>query len=174
MDRDGGSQERVATAVRNAAGFDWHPQTRELLFAGMERDGMGNDAPDDVLAAISPSGPAPDFHWPACHWQVPVRALLGFAFASVPPAELCCCYGMRCSAIALPSKITRAACRQGSGPAELREPGPGQAIADINITLESRGAAIQSLSIEQQSTQAASCSGAQPQAPPAAGWWVWC
>lgn len=43
MDRDGTNRQRVARNVRNAAGYTWHPSTGELLFAGMERDGMGNN-----------------------------------------------------------------------------------------------------------------------------------
>lgn len=43
MDRDGSNRQRVAQNVRNAAGYTWHPGTGELLFTGMERDGMGGE-----------------------------------------------------------------------------------------------------------------------------------
>lgn len=52
--------------IRNAAGLAFHPASGDLLFAGMERDLMGNDRPDDILAALP--GPGLDLQWPYCHW----------------------------------------------------------------------------------------------------------
>jgi glucose/arabinose dehydrogenase len=57
----------VCAGIRNAAGFGWHPAGR-LLFSGMERDHMGNDRPDDILAAADAVQPGVDFNWPYCHW----------------------------------------------------------------------------------------------------------
>jgi glucose/arabinose dehydrogenase len=125
MDKDGSNRQRVVRNVRNAAGYTWLPSTGELLFTGMERDGMGNEAPDDVLAAIQiddaafSSGSITNMQWPVCHWQ-------------------------------------------GSGPAALREPGPGQAISDTNVTWGSEGGINRTLSAEQQAAQAANCSASAP------------
>lgn len=55
--------------IRNAAGFDFHPGTGDLLFVGMERDNMPpdhNNSPDDVLVAVPQAGT--DYGWPYCHW----------------------------------------------------------------------------------------------------------
>lgn len=56
----------AAAGIRNAAGFDW-VQGR-LMFAGMERDRMGNDLPDDILGLADPATPGVDYGWPYCHW----------------------------------------------------------------------------------------------------------
>ncbi len=55
--------------------------------------------------------------------------------------------------------LTHCFCRQGSGPAALREPGPGQAISDTNVTWGSEGDINRTLTAEQQAAQAANCSG---------------
>lgn len=62
----------LCAGIRNAAGWDWHPGTGALLWAGMERDEMGNDLPDDILAASYPDQPAVNWAWPYCHWCVDV------------------------------------------------------------------------------------------------------
>ena len=62
-------------------------------------------------------------------------------------------------------------CRQGAGPAALREPGPGQAISDTNVTWGSEANTNRTLSAEQQAVQAANCSGAWG-AEPACLWWA--
>ncbi|KAI3430519.1 hypothetical protein D9Q98_005112 [Chlorella vulgaris] len=68
INKDGSGAEVFARGIRNAAGWDWHPGTGALLWAGMERDEMGNDLPDDILAASYPDQPAVNWAWPYCHW----------------------------------------------------------------------------------------------------------
>ncbi|KAL4422819.1 hypothetical protein ABPG75_009016 [Micractinium tetrahymenae] len=69
LDKNGSNFEVFASGIRNAAGFEWHPDTGDLLFAGMERDNMPpdhNNAPDDVLVAVQQAGTG--YGWPYCHW----------------------------------------------------------------------------------------------------------
>ncbi|PRW57690.1 sorbosone dehydrogenase [Chlorella sorokiniana] len=66
MNKDGSGAEVYASGIRNAAGFQFHPASGDLLFSGMERDYMGNDSPDDLLVAVT--GPGMNFTWPFCHW----------------------------------------------------------------------------------------------------------
>ncbi|EFN51270.1 hypothetical protein CHLNCDRAFT_55227 [Chlorella variabilis] len=64
--KNGSGHGIFARGIRNAAGFDW-VQGR-LMFAGMERDRMGNDLPDDILGLADPATPGVDYGWPYCHW----------------------------------------------------------------------------------------------------------
>ncbi|PSC69269.1 snurportin-1 [Micractinium conductrix] len=52
---NGTRNEVFARGIRNAAGFTWHPRGA-LLFAGMERDMMGDDRPDDILGIVTQRG----------------------------------------------------------------------------------------------------------------------
>lgn len=92
MEKNGSSPEVFARGIRNAASFDWHSETKALVFSGMERDLMGDDRPDDILGAIYPGQAGINLTWPYCHWL-------------------------------------------GSGDPLLRDPGPGSALADSNMTL---------------------------------------
>jgi glucose/arabinose dehydrogenase len=62
---DGSGMEVIATGVRNALGFDWHPVTKELWFTNHGRDWMGNDSPEDGLNRLSKTGQ--NFGFPYCH-----------------------------------------------------------------------------------------------------------
>lgn len=137
-------------------------------------------APDDVLAAIRiddaaiSSGSITNFEWPACHWcAVAVAAMqctegcigaqewrriasqLDWSLAAVR-SQPCDCASMPLNACRQPATPMR---RQGSGPAALREPGPGQPISDTNVTWGSEGNTNRTLAAEQQAAQAANCSG---------------
>jgi glucose/arabinose dehydrogenase len=47
MKPDGSGLEVFARGVRNAVGFDWHPETKELWFTDNGRDWLGDDRPPD-------------------------------------------------------------------------------------------------------------------------------
>jgi glucose/arabinose dehydrogenase len=49
---DGTGREVIATGVRNAIGFDFHPQTKEPWMAIQERDGLGDDLAPDFVAKL--------------------------------------------------------------------------------------------------------------------------
>ena len=49
---DGSGREVVATGVRNAIGFDFHPQTKEPWMAIQERDGLGDELVPDFVAKL--------------------------------------------------------------------------------------------------------------------------
>jgi glucose/arabinose dehydrogenase len=49
---DGSGREVIATGVRNAIGFDFHPQTKEPWVAIQERDGLGDDLVPDFVAKL--------------------------------------------------------------------------------------------------------------------------
>lgn len=94
MATDGSGLERVASGMRNAAAFAWNPNTGDLLVAAMERTGLGDERPDDLLLAINTSG-ALDWRWPYCHWEGDGPVTLrepgfGSAFADpdIPPPKL--------------------------------------------------------------------------------------
>ncbi|KAL4439877.1 hypothetical protein ABPG75_002878 [Micractinium tetrahymenae] len=92
VEKNGSNPEIFARGIRNAAAFDWHPDTQALVFSGMERDQMGDEVPDDLLGVVYPEQRGINLTWPYCHWT-------------------------------------------GSGPNTLRDPGPGSALADYNMTL---------------------------------------
>ncbi|KAL4439879.1 hypothetical protein ABPG75_002880 [Micractinium tetrahymenae] len=68
MEKNGSNPEIFARGIRNAADFDWHAETKALVFSGMERDLMGDDRPDDILGAIYPDQAGSNLTWPYCHW----------------------------------------------------------------------------------------------------------
>ena len=43
MNADGSGFEVFAAGVRNAVGFDWHPETGDLWFTDNGRDRLGDD-----------------------------------------------------------------------------------------------------------------------------------
>lgn len=49
---DGSGREVIATGVRNAIGFDFHPQTKEPWMAIQERDGLGDELVPDFVAKL--------------------------------------------------------------------------------------------------------------------------
>lgn len=52
-----------ASGLRNTLGFDWHPQTGQLIGADHGSDGLGNDIPNDELDTIVGGG---SYGWPYC------------------------------------------------------------------------------------------------------------
>jgi glucose/arabinose dehydrogenase len=64
---DGSGMEGVARGVRNAVGFDFHPQTGELWFTDNGRDWQAEDGPQDELNRVSKIGQF--FGFPYCHAQ---------------------------------------------------------------------------------------------------------
>jgi glucose/arabinose dehydrogenase len=58
---DGSGEEIVATGIRNAVGFDWHPETKVLWATDNGRDLLGDDFPPCELNAIQPGG---FYGWP--------------------------------------------------------------------------------------------------------------
>ena len=62
---DGTHYEIFAKGVRNTAGFDWHPITKELWFTDISREWMGDNLPPDELNHASVQGL--DFGFPYCH-----------------------------------------------------------------------------------------------------------
>ena len=65
MRPDGTDMEVFARGIRNSAGFDWHPQTKELWFTDNGRDGMGDNIPPDELDHAPRAGM--NFGFPYCH-----------------------------------------------------------------------------------------------------------
>ena len=57
--------EVVATGVRNAVGFDWHPKTKELWFTDHGRDWAGDKGFEDELNRITKVGA--NYGFPYCH-----------------------------------------------------------------------------------------------------------
>jgi glucose/arabinose dehydrogenase len=49
---DGSGREVIATGVRNAIGFDFHPQTKEPWMAVQERDGLGDELVPDFVTRL--------------------------------------------------------------------------------------------------------------------------
>lgn len=126
--------------------------------------------------------------WQRFGWTMPASAAAASPISNGPPATgaslllahagaaLGLAWAMRLQGMDGPCQLRRAAtvvsynsaatcaltpcfCRQGSGPAALREPGPGQAISDTNVTWGSEGDTNRTLTAEQQAAQAANCSG---------------
>jgi glucose/arabinose dehydrogenase len=58
---DGTGREVVATGVRNAIGFDFHPQTKRPWMAVQERDGLGDDVVPDYVTEVRPGA---FYGWP--------------------------------------------------------------------------------------------------------------
>jgi glucose/arabinose dehydrogenase len=58
---DGSGREVVATGVRNAIGFDFHPKTKRPWMAVQERDGLGDDVVPDYVAEVHPGA---FYGWP--------------------------------------------------------------------------------------------------------------
>ena len=58
---DGSGEEIYATGLRNAAGFDWRPETGELFATDNGRDLLGDDFPPCELNRIEPGG---FYGWP--------------------------------------------------------------------------------------------------------------
>jgi glucose/arabinose dehydrogenase len=52
-----------ASGLRNTLGFDWHPQTGQLIGADHGSDGLGNDIPNDELNVITGGW---SYGWPYC------------------------------------------------------------------------------------------------------------
>jgi glucose/arabinose dehydrogenase len=65
MKADGSGAEVFAQGIRNTAGFDWHPATKELWFTDNGRDEMGDNIPPDELNHAPKKGL--DFGYPYCH-----------------------------------------------------------------------------------------------------------
>ena len=76
MNLDGSGAEVVARGVRNAVGFDWNPETKQLYFTDNGRDWMSEEVPEDELNRITKVGehfgapyclqgniPDPEFGW---------------------------------------------------------------------------------------------------------------
>lgn len=53
---DGSGHEIFATGLRNTVGLRWRPGTDELWGSVQERDGLGDDLPDDYLVHIEQNG----------------------------------------------------------------------------------------------------------------------
>lgn len=58
---DGSGQEVVARGLRNAEGFDWHPDSGEIYATEAGRDFLGDDFPPEELNRIVPGG---FYGWP--------------------------------------------------------------------------------------------------------------
>lgn len=58
MGTDGSGLEQVVAGIRNAAAYAWHPTTGDLLIAGMERTGMGDERELAALLPVPGPGPA--------------------------------------------------------------------------------------------------------------------
>ena len=65
VNSDGTGFEYYAHGVRNSVGFDWHPVTKELYFAGHARDWLGEDVPSDIFSHAPKKGL--HFGFPFCH-----------------------------------------------------------------------------------------------------------
>jgi glucose/arabinose dehydrogenase len=61
---DGSGEEIYATGLRNAVGFDWHPQTGELYANDNGRDLLGDDFPPCELNRIEAGG---FYGWPVAN-----------------------------------------------------------------------------------------------------------
>lgn len=61
---DGSGMEIYARGLRNAVGFTWHPETKELWATDNGRDWLGDDLPPDDLNLVRRGG---DYGWPYCY-----------------------------------------------------------------------------------------------------------
>lgn len=62
---DGSNYEIYAQGVRHSAGFDWHPETKELWFTDIGREWMSDNMPPDELNHAPAKGM--HFGFPYCH-----------------------------------------------------------------------------------------------------------
>lgn len=86
---DGGGEEVVATGLRNAVGFDWHPDTQALWATDNGRDLLGDDFPPCELNEVRAGG---FYGWPYANGdRVPDpdygTGEAARVAASVPPAH---------------------------------------------------------------------------------------
>ena len=65
MQADGSDWRDVAHGIRNTAGFDWQPGTKQLWFTDNGRDMLGDDLPSDELNRVARAGA--HFGFPYCH-----------------------------------------------------------------------------------------------------------
>lgn len=68
MNPDGTEMEVYAKGIRQAGGFDWHPETGVLWFTDQGRELMGPDTPPDELNGAPELGM--DFGFPYCHGKI--------------------------------------------------------------------------------------------------------
>lgn len=86
MKPDGSGLETYALGVRNAMGFDWHPDTEQLWFTDNGRDALGDDLPPDELNRAVDQGK--HFGFPHCHAGVIVDPEYGSECVEfTPPAQ---------------------------------------------------------------------------------------
>ncbi|MCW5891442.1 MAG: sorbosone dehydrogenase family protein [bacterium] len=86
---DGSGEEIFASGLRNAVGFDWHPQTRQLWATDNGRDLLGDDFPPCELNQVRAGG---FYGWPYANGaRVPDpdygRGEEARIAASIPPAH---------------------------------------------------------------------------------------
>jgi len=85
---DGGGEQLFAKGLRNAVGFTWHPETRELWATENGRDWLGDDLPPDEVNIVREGG---HYGWPYCYGrQIPDpewgRGREAFCRKTIPPA----------------------------------------------------------------------------------------
>lgn len=83
---DGTGREIFARGLRNAVGFAWHPETRELWATDNGRDWLGNNLPPEELNRLQFGG---HYGWPACYGDRKVDSAHGdaaFCAKTLPPA----------------------------------------------------------------------------------------
>ncbi|HBN09290.1 MAG TPA: sorbosone dehydrogenase [Cyanobacteria bacterium UBA8530] len=61
---DGQDRQIYGKGLRNAVGFAWHPETKELWATENGRDELGDDLPPDELNLVREGG---DYGWPSCY-----------------------------------------------------------------------------------------------------------
>lgn len=64
MNKDGSDQRIVATGLRNAVFFTWHPVDGSMWATEMGRDRLGDDLPPEEVNVIQEGG---DYGWPYCY-----------------------------------------------------------------------------------------------------------
>lgn len=65
MNPDGTDMEIIQHGIRNTVGFDWHPETGDLVFTDNGRDWLGDDLPACELNIATEDGQ--HFGYPYCH-----------------------------------------------------------------------------------------------------------
>ena len=82
---DGSGMEIYARGLRNAVGFTWHPERKELWATDNGRDWLGDDLPPDDLDLVVRGG---DYGWPYCYGNRVPDSEMGSAarYASTLPA----------------------------------------------------------------------------------------